>query len=60
MKNPNISRTGVRLQRLAFELEYVAGRLRDAGKDREAEGVRRCASQLGEIGRNLYLAMAAR
>ena len=50
---PNISRTGERLIRLAYDLEDVAARLREAGLADEANGVRACSSQLGSIGRTI-------
>ena len=50
---PNISRTGERLIRLAYNLEAIATRLREAGEENAANGVRANASQLGNIGRDL-------
>ena len=46
---PNISRTGERLIRIAYNLEAIAARLREAGEENAANGVRANASQLGNI-----------
>jgi hypothetical protein len=53
MRKPNIKRSGERLIRLAYELEALAARLRGAGEESAANGVRHISSQLGNIGRDL-------
>jgi len=53
MRKPNIGRSGERLKRLAYELEALAERLRGAGKESAANGVRSLSRQAGEIGRAL-------
>lgn len=46
-------RTADRLQRAAFEYEYLAGVFRAEGYDSKASSLREIASRLGEIGRDL-------
>jgi len=53
MSKPNVKRSGERLCRLAYELEALAARLREAGYESEANGVRAMSSQAGNIGREL-------
>lgn len=53
MRKPNITRTGERLRRLAYDLEHIASRLREAGEDSAANGVSHMASEAGNIGRDL-------
>jgi hypothetical protein len=38
---------------MAYDREYIAVRLREAGHNRAATGVKSCCSQLGNIGRDL-------
>lgn len=52
-KKPNVKRSGERLIRLAYELERLSARLREAGHESEANGVRAMASSAGNIGREL-------
>lgn len=56
MKAPRKSvttRTADGLRRQAYELEYLAKRLRADGFDDEAAGVLKTSSTLGDIGRRL-------
>lgn len=53
MRKPNINRTGERLMRLAYDLEYISTRLRAANEESAANGVKEISSQLGNIGRDL-------
>lgn len=48
---PNVKRSGERLVRLAYDLEELTSRLRAAGYDSEADGVRSLSSQAGKLGR---------
>ena len=52
-RKPNIKRSGERLIRLAYELESLAARVREAGEDNAARGIHACSSELGNIGRQL-------
>lgn len=52
-RKPNISRTGERLIRLAYDLEAIANRLGEAGKGDEGRGVREAARICGAVGRGL-------
>lgn len=58
MKKPRVARSGERLCRLAYDLESLASRLRAAGYDSEAEGVRSLSSRAGNIGRALERKLA--
>lgn len=53
MTEKQIARTAERLIRAAYDFQAVAARLREAGREREANGVRECASRLGAIGRGM-------
>jgi hypothetical protein len=53
MRKPNVKRSGERLIRLAYELEFLAARLREGGHESEANVVKYLASQSGKIGREL-------
>jgi len=52
-KKPNISRSGERLIRLAYELEALAGRLRANDETYAADSVQHMARTAGNIGRAL-------
>ena len=52
-RKPNISRTGDRLGRLAYDLEEIAARLREAGQILEADTVKEASSLVGNAGRLL-------
>lgn len=53
MAKPNVKRSGERLLRLAYELEALAARLREAGYELEANGVHALSRSSGNIGRGL-------
>lgn len=59
-RKPNVKRSGERLCRLAYELESLAARLREAGYEREANGVRAMSSEAGNIGRDLNRKLTGR
>lgn len=52
-RKPNIKRTPERLIRLAYDLEEVAARLREAGYPSHAATVRDISSLAGKVGRSL-------
>jgi hypothetical protein len=52
-RKPRIKRTGERMVRMAYELEAMAARLREAGLDRYAEACHAAAHRLGDAGRSL-------
>ena len=43
-----------KLHKLAYELEWDAARLRKAGWEYEADGIKDIASRLGKIARAMY------
>ncbi len=51
MTTPNITRTGERLIRLAYELEGIAARLAAAGLVNSANSVRAASRECGNAGR---------
>ena len=54
-RKPTVThRTAERLHRAAYEFEYLASRMRQAGGwEGEAEGIREISSRLGDIARRM-------
>lgn len=53
MRKVNVSRTGERLIRIAYDLEDIAARLREAGYDRAAESAKAASRECGAAGREV-------
>lgn len=52
-KTPVTVRTARRIIGLAYDMEALAARLREAGHESEASGVQDASSRMGNIGRGL-------